>query len=286
MSVLYSILFGAVQGATAFFPAGSTGILNLIANAAGLGRSYNLVFLVMLHAGTALAAAFFFIDDVVKLAVSAAGMAADGFYNIRVFFSGKERRAYRKILSDQYRRFALAILGSLIPAYIIGYLIRPVAEMVTGHLLVSGVGLFITALLLFVSSFAVYSSKTPKNTKPADSFLIGAFQGFSCFPGLSRTGTASSAAFLGGLTRKFTLKYCYLLCIPMALGALVLEGASSPQLFIAAGIPQCIAGMLTAFATGLLMIRFAVRLFGRRLNRLFAVFTLAAGIISLVCYMI
>ena len=82
-------------------------------------------------------------------------MAADLAANLKLRFSGRgnpDEIRYRKIISNNYRKFVLLLVVSMIPTGIIGYLICPLSEAVTGNLLASGMGLLVTALLLLVAS--------------------------------------------------------------------------------------------------------------------------------------
>ena len=288
MSILQAVLLGAVQGVTEFFPVSSSGHLTLISNLMGIESSTSLMFVVMLHIGTLLAVIAVFYRDILRLLSELVRMIGDLFCKLKLWLGGHrnpENVRYRKIVSSNYRKFALMLLVSMIPTSIIGYLICPVSEAVTGNLLASGMGLLITALLLLVSSFMLGSDKGPREAKYVDAFLVGAFQGFSGFPGISRLGMTVSSSYLSGFSRKFVLKYSFILCVPTILGAIILEGTRTHTSTAALGVGPCLAGMAASAVVGFFIIRLAVRLISKKRNRIFAAYCIIIGIISVVGYL-
>lgn len=290
MSILQAVILGAVQGITEFFPVSSSGNLALISNIMGVGDEASLLFVVMLHVGTLSAVTLVFWKDILRLVAEWVRLLRDVCYNLRLLLGRRGRLdppPYRKLVSGNYRKFSLMVMVTMIPTVIIGYLICPLAEAVTGNLLASGMGLLVTALLLLVSSFMPGSGKDPKKAKYTDAILIGAFQGFSGFPGISRLGMTVSSAFLSGFSRKFVLKYSFILCVPAILGAIILEGsrAHAQAGISSVAVAPCLAGMITAAVVGFFVIRLALRLISKRGNRIFAAYCLIIGIISAVGYL-
>ena len=205
MNILQAALLGLVQGVTEFFPISSSGHLALIGNLLGAEGTTNLLFVVMLHMGTLLSILTVFYKDILRILFEFAGMIRDLFFNLKLHFSNPMREGhipYRKILGGSYRKFTALLLVSLIPTVLVACLVSPIVEMLTGNLLASGLGLFITALLLFVSSFIMVSDRGPKEAKFLDAFVIGAFQVFGAFPG----NTLLAFPLYSGFLRFFTLK--------------------------------------------------------------------------------
>ena len=290
MSIIQAMILGAVQGITEFFPVSSSGNLALVSNMMGIGSEASLLFVIMLHMGTLLAVTVVFLPDIIRLVAEWIHILRDVCYNLRLWLSkgaSHQPPSYRKLVSGNYRKFSLMLMLTMIPTVIIGYLICPLAEAVTGNLLASGMGLLVTALLLLVSSFMPGSGKDPRKARYTDALLIGAFQGFSGFPGISRLGMTISSSYLSGFSRKFVIKYSFVLCVPAILGAIILEGsrvrrqAGSFSITLA----PCLAGMATAAVVGFFVIRLAIRLISKRGNRIFAAYCMIIGIISAVEYL-
>lgn len=289
MSVIQALLLGAVQGITEFFPVSSSGHLTLVSNLLGIEGKFSLIFMVMLHLGTLLAVLAVFYRDILRLIVELARMCADLMTNLKLRFSDRgypDEIRYRKIISNNYRKFALMLLISMIPTGVIGYLICPLSEAVAGNLLASGMGLLVTALLLVVASFVLGAGKGPKEAKFPDAFLIGAFQGFACFPGISRLGMTVASSCLSGFSRKFILKYAFVLSVPTMIGAMILEGRRT-DFYMGAdvGVLPCIVAMAASAVVGFFVIRLAMSLISRKRLRLFAGYCILIGIISVIIYL-
>ncbi len=288
MNILQAALLGLVQGVTEFFPISSSGHLTLAGNLLGAEGAANLMFMVMLHLGTLAAVLSVFYKDVLRVLAELAGLIRDLFYNLKLCFSGAVKGktvSYRKILRGNYRKFSVLLLVSMIPTVIVAYLVSPIVEMLTGNLLASGLGLFVTALLLFVSSFIVTADRGPREAKFLDAFVIGSFQGFGAFPGNSRLAMALSSAFLSGFTKKFAVKYAFVLSVPTMIGAMILEASRSHAMDVHVAVFPCIVGMLVAAFVGYFVIRIALRFLSRKNNRFFAVYCLVVGILSIISYL-
>ena len=109
---------------------------------------------------------------------------ADAVTNLKIYIAEHkqpEGRRYIKILSNGYRKFTALILISLIPTILVAFLVSPIVEMLAGNLLASGLGLFVTALLLFVSSFMRYADKGPRDARFWTLFLWERFRDSALF---------------------------------------------------------------------------------------------------------
>lgn len=289
MNVLQAALLGLVQGVTEFFPVSSTGHLTLVGKLLGAEGATSLMFMIMLHLGTLVAVLSVFYKDILRIIAETIGILADAVTNLKIYIAEHkqpEGRRYIKILSNGYRKFTALILISLIPTILVAFLVSPIVEMLAGNLLASGLGLFVTALLLFVSSFMRYADKGPRDAKILDAVLVGAFQGFGAFPGNSRLAMALSSGFLSGFSRKFALKYAFVLSVPTVIGALILEaGRYQAGEAAAVGVLPCAVGMLVSAAVGFFVIRIVLKLLNVKRNRFFAGYCLVIGILSIIGYL-
>ena len=85
---------------------------------------------------------------------------------------------------------------------------------------------------------------------------MGVGQAVAVVPGLSRSGTTISAGLLRGFSRKFAVRFSFLLSIPAVLGANIISIGDA----VAAGIdtsllPAYIAGTVVAAVSGYFAIR-------------------------------
>jgi undecaprenyl-diphosphatase len=121
---------------------------------------------------------------------------------------------------------------------------------------------------------------------PGSALWIGAAQILALFAGISREGVTMAGGLVRGLSHEDALRFAFLLSTPviLAAGALKVPDLTGP---LGAGIRgQVLAGSVAAAATSLLAIVFLARWFRTRTLTPFAVYCLAAGLLSLIRFTI
>lgn len=289
MSVIQALLSGVLQGITSFLPVSSSGHLVLLGHLFGTGSSVSLKYLSAMHLGTLIAVVFVFYRDLLRLCRAGVDILRDAFYNLGQavrLARHPDRIRYRSILTTNYRKLFVWLLVSTIPTAFLSLLLRKPAEKAAGNLLVTGTGFFLTALLLLVSSFMTASGKRRKGIQMRGALLTGVLQGLSVIPGVSRMGMAFAGASLSGCSKKFSVRYAYLLCVPEIVGGMILEQAGSGvSLRGDVGTVPCLIGIAAAALTGVLFLRRAEGLVATRDSRRFAGYCIAIGIICMVLYL-
>lgn len=288
MPIWKAAVFGALQGIAALLPVSSSGHIALAGHLLKETTAGSLSFFALLHLGTLVAIVWSFRVDVFRLCSSLVRVLRDLVLDLPVLFgnlSQPSKGKYRSGTGGNYRRWLLLMLTSLIPMPVIALLMRRFSALGASNLLITAMGFFVTALLLLVSSFTVGSKKDPRRTRFRDALMIGAFQGVSSLPGISRLGMTLSAAGLSGFTRSYMVRYGYLLAVPSILGSLcLLLPSSGPGELAGIGAAACFVGVLTSSVVSLLVIRVAKRFLVRHSNRGFAIYSLLIGIVSIVVY--
>lgn len=286
MSVLYAIIIGIIQGITEFIPVSSSGHVILLERLFQFESGPGFLFLSMLHMGTLFAVVTIFKKDILQLVKSFLSMVIDLIGNGHRFLHNKrtgDKLSYTRVVSSSSRKFALLILVSSIPTFLLGYASRRLVSLTVFSALMYSVGFLITGIMLLVVDFSKSGGrKNLREMNYSNSMWIGICQGLSAFPGISRCGLTVSAGLFGGLTRSFAVKYSYLLSIPAILGSFLSQlgnfGADSMDLGLGAAF---FAGMIAAGITGYFSIRFLLRLTVRVKLRYFAYYCFLAGIFSL-----
>ena len=209
----------------------------------------------------------------------------DFFVNVATFFKRvitKEDLPYRKIVHNSYRKFVMLVIVSTIPTGIIGIAAKDLVSAAEQILLVPGICLIITAVLLFIADRIPDGGKTPKQVTYTNAFLIGISQGIATMPGLSRSGTTITACLSTGMTRKFAVKYSFIMSIPAVLGAMVLELKDFTAVSLSrAEIFSYIIGMIVAALIGYICIKTMLVIVRKKKFRIFAIYCLIVGIISI-----
>lgn len=182
------IILAIIQAATEFLPVSSSGHLALVSN---LISEPNVFFFTILHLASLIAVLIFTRKEI-------AGLLS---------------------FKREYKRLWIWLIIATIPAVVFGLLFKAFIESAFSSLLFIGIGFLFTGVILLFSKFA--KRKSHLNYK--NSLIIGLFQMLALFPGVSRSGMTISSGLLSGIKREKAAKFSFLLFIPLALGAFILE---------------------------------------------------------------
>lgn len=245
MNFLSSIFLGLVQGVAEFLPISSSGHLSLFQTFFGLSEA-GLFFDVLLHLGTLIAIFVYYWKDIVGLVKE--------FIRIVACLVSKEKRAQMGRLSPKGRMILMIIVATL-PLFVILPIKDKVEALYTNTIFV-GFALVVTGCILFLSDRMARGKKTAKSATMLDALLVGVGQAFAVVPGLSRSGTTISAGMMRGFSRRFAVRFSFLLSIPAVLGANILSIGEA----VSAGIdtsllPAYIVGTVVAAVSGYFAIR-------------------------------
>jgi undecaprenyl-diphosphatase len=253
MSIFEALVLGLVQGLTEFIPVSSSGHLLLAQEVFGSEES-SLAFDVVLHVGTLAALLIYFHKDVLNLAKN-------------VFNKSKEGALARLIV---LATIPAALIGLLFADFIDENLRSPMVVVFT----LSSVGV----LMLLVEKYATNKKSNDISTKQGLS--VGAAQALALIPGVSRSGITITIGMLAGMGRVQAARFSFLLAIPIiagsAFGVLLKDGDSLS--FDGA----LIVGMLAAFVSGLIAIKFLLSVIGQFGLKPFAYYRILLALIVLV----
>jgi undecaprenyl-diphosphatase len=270
MSIITAVILGAVQGITEFLPVSSSGHLVLLQKIFGITEPV-LFFDIMVHVGT-LTAVF---------------------------------AVFRRDIWDILRRIIQPLTGYLVigtlPAVIVALIFKEHIEKAFTSGAFLGIAFLITAVMLALSELAsrngtAAGTRAPSGTavppgrtamKWPDALVIGIFQAVAIIPGVSRSGATLSGSLFRRLDRNFAARFSFLLSIPAILGALVLQlkdmaGGAPGGDAAGIGAAAIIAGTLTAAVVGFFSIRLMLKIIRERSLVIFAVYTAALGVLSLI----
>ncbi len=286
MDYLQAIILGVVQGITEFFPVSSTGHLVLFRQLFGIEQSLQTD--TFLHIGTLLALIIVMAGDVRRVLLEILRLTADLFRNMRAAFhadrTGEEVR-YLKLMNTNYRKLSVMLLAASLPTAVIGFLLRGLAADRHGSLLANGVGMLISAVILFVTDQVQPKNVNPKEIPLSKSFLTGIVQGLAVLPGISRMAMTFSMSIFSGLSRKNALRFAYLLSVPAIFGAVVCElvifirSEQVPTVLL-----PSLVGAVFAFIVGILVLRRIFRLISHRNLTGYAVYSAVIGVLLCILY--
>ena len=264
MTVLESIILGAVQGLTEFLPVSSSGHLQIAKALVDVEIEENLVFDVTLHAATVLSTIFILWPEVKRLLV---GLFSRHF---------NEEQAY-----------VLKIILSMIPIGIVGFAFKDYlnAMLESPYILtIVGCMLLLTAVLL---SFAYYARPRQKEQiSYRDAFIIGLSQAVATMPGLSRSGTTIATGIILGNNKGAVAQFSFLMVLVPILGEMFLNVVKGELVLGSIGTLPLVCGFITSFVVGCLACKFMIGIVKRGKLIWFAAYCAVAGVVSIVCNLI
>ena len=231
------LILGLVQGLCEFLPVSSSGHLVLLSCLFGIEDS--LFISIILHLATLIA--------VVVV------MRKEIFFLIR----------------HPFCKQSICIVIATIATCLVAIILMPfITSSFEGSLLpvffaLSGVTLFIVGKIKPSNGDITYKR----------AFVIGLFQGFAIFPGLSRSGTTISAGLTSGAGREESCRFSFLISLPIIIVSTLLEvykiivkGES-----IAVNPLGGIISFLIAFIVGIISIKYMLKIINNKSFKYFSI---------------
>jgi len=264
-----ALVMGIVQGLTEFLPVSSSGHLIIVPFLFGWTDPFitSLAFSVMLHIGTLLALLIYFWHEWVRLVP--AGLAA-----IRD----------RSFAGDPDRRLAWLLVAATIPAAVAGFFLNDVLESAVREPGLVALMLVVGAVILWLADRWGGLTKGIGDVTFPLAFGIGAAQALALVPGISRSGVSISAGRFAGLGREAAARFSFLMATPVTAGAAIFEirKLATGEAGVAVELGPLIVGMIAAFVTGVLAIRFMLGYLRTRSLTIFVVYRLVVAAVVVV----
>lgn len=268
MDYIFIIIQGIIQGLTEFLPVSSSGHLSVVQHFMNIGEE-SLLISIILHLGT-LAAVFFAFWSTIW------GMIKEFFLTIRDICTGKFSWSD---MNDNRRMMFMVIIATLllVPVYFFKDFFTSVEG--DGDIIFEGCAFVFTSILLFLSDACVKGYKTGKDMSVKDAITVGLFQCTALFPGVSRSGSTTTAGLFCGLTRETAVTYSFILGIPAILGGSVLEIGDVVSSGAEIDIVPLLIGFLTAGIVGFLSIKLVKLIIKHDKFKIFGIYTLILGLL-------
>ena len=253
MDILQGIILGIVQGLTEFLPVSSSGHLILFKKLFGIDQEqFGLTFDIALHFATLIAVFVVFWPDIVA------------------------------ILKKPVQKLTGLLIIATIPAVFVGLFLDDYIEEISQSGGFLGFAFLFTAALMFFSQKIPSKSKNLDMMKYSDAAVIGLMQGVAVMPGISRSGSTTSAGLIMGVEKAASMRFAFLMSIPVILGSAVLgvkDIVNNPEPINWAPV---LAGMLAAGVSGYFAVRFMLNFFKKRSLNIFSVYVAVLGILILI----
>ncbi len=256
LDLLWGAVIGIIQGIVEWLPISSEGQLVLVMiNLLGISATDALSLAIYSHFGTLLAVVLKY-----KRKIRNILLAKDEFHNnylkdlvISTVFTGIVGLPLYVLLKIMFGELNVELINGLI-----------------------GVALVITGILLIYSQkkqgAEYFESFNDNLAEPKKAAVVGAAQGFSIIPGISRSGTTFAALVLSKFNPDDTLEYSFLMSVPAVMGAILIE-------MILEGMPTVswtliLSMVFTSFVMGYLTMN-VLLLLARNINKAWFVVIIA-----------
>jgi undecaprenyl-diphosphatase len=238
-------ILGVVEGLTEFLPISSTG--HLILAGALLGWT----------------------DDKAKLfdvAIQTGAMFAILWYFRERIFGVIKGIGWDPIAQRFARNMVIAclpaiVLGLLFGKIIKAYLFKPVPVAIA--FIVGGF------IILWVEKRQSAGKRPPRvdnidDLTALDAFKLGVAQCAALIPGTSRSGATIIGGLLFGLSRRTATEFSFFMAIPILMGAGAYDTYKYRHLLTSADIPLFAVGLVSAFISALIVVRWLIQFVSRK----------------------
>ena len=239
-SLIKAAIMGIVEGLTEFLPISSTGHLILAGALLGLDDEKAKVFDIAIQTGAIVAV-------------------------ILVYWQRLREVVITLPTQERSRRFALNVAIAFLPAALLGLLL---GKAIKAHLFTPQVvaSTFIIGGLLILWAER-WHARTPDAVRVTsvddmsalDALKVGLVQCLAMIPGTSRSGATIIGGMFLGLSRRTATDFSFYLAIPTLIGAGVYSLYKERALLSLADLPMFVVGLLFAFFSAWLCIRWLLR---------------------------
>lgn len=277
LELLKYVFLGLVQGLTEVLPVSSSGHVAIFQKLLSLEMDEGILFLTLVNFGSMIAIIYHFRKLLRKL--------------ICDFFCFIFKRKTRSETAPQFH-YVLKIAVATIPIAVLGYFLTvQIDDFYQKYdLIVVGVGLLVTATMLFLVRFAP-AKQSNQSLSYGNALIIGVMQPLSLLPGFSRSGITTSTGLLRTLSMETALTFSYMLYIPLSFASIIrffilhfTQPENYPLDITSNGLYRYmyygVAFLVSIFATRFAL-KFVFKLFRQGKLVIFAVYTLVIGLVSL-----
>ena len=260
--LIKAAIMGIVEGLTEFLPISSTGHLILAGALLGFDDEKAKVFDIAIQTGA--------------------------IFAVILVYWQKIRDTVVALPSEkQAQQFALNVLIAFIPAVVLGLLFgKAIKENLFTPVVVASTFIIGGFIILWAEKRqeknpAVARIHAVEDMSMMDALKVGLVQCFAMIPGTSRSGATIIGGMLLGLSRKAATDFSFYLAIPTLIGAGVYSLYKERALLSVADIPMFAVGLLFAFISAWLCIRWLLKYIASHSFVPFAWYRIAFGIVVL-----
>jgi undecaprenyl-diphosphatase len=257
--LLKALILGVVEGITEFLPVSSTGHLILAGDLLDFNTEKGKLFEIVIQCGAILAIVW---EYRARLISVVSRLPAD----------------------PQARRFAMNLLVAFVPVAVLGLLFGKAIKEVLFKPVPVAVAFIVGGLIILWAERRKHDirvASVDEMTWP-DALKIGLAQTLALIPGTSRAGATIIGGLFIGLSRRAATEFSFFLAIPVLFAASGYELFKHRSTLAADDLGILAAGLIAAFASAFVCVRWLLRYIIRHDFTVFAWYRIAFGIIVLV----
>lgn len=260
--LIKAAIMGIVEGLTEFLPISSTGHLILAGALLGFDDEKAKVFDIAIQTGAIFAV-------------------------ILVYWQKIRDTVVALPTEKQAQKFALNVLIAFIPAVVLGLLFgKAIKENLFTPVVVASTFIIGGFIILWAEKRqeknpAVARIHAVEDMTMMDALKVGLVQCLAMIPGTSRSGATIIGGMLLGLSRKAATDFSFYLAIPTLIGAGVYSLYKERALLSAGDVPMFAVGLVFAFISAWLCIRWLLKYIASHSFVPFAWYRIAFGIVVL-----
>lgn len=259
MDIIYlkAILIGIVEGITEFMPISSTAHIMFFSDLIGFAHPAQKLFETVIQLGS--------------------------IFAVCLVFKEKILRTTFTLHKKESRYFVLTLLAAFIPVVIFGLLFHSAIKTALSSPFVISISLIVGGcILILVEKLKIKPVHTDSEKMPMKAaFIVGLFQCIALIPGVSRSGSTIVGALLMRADRKTAVEFSFLVAIPTLFAASAYDIYKNAELINNENMALITVGMLSAFFTSLITVKFLLNFIIKRGLFLFGIYRIVIGIFAL-----
>lgn len=279
MNILYTIIFGIVEGITEWLPISSTGHLILVEQFLkfkDVSPDFWSMFQVVIQFGAILAVVVLY------------------FKKIWPFTRNKQNAIKQTGILSIFDKKVMNLWGKIlvacVPAAIIGLAFDEKFEDLFYNPTCIAIALIVFGIAFIVIENLNKNKKGGKEKNSEitykDALIIGLFQLIAAiFPGTSRSGATIIGGLLIGLSRPNAAEFTFYLAIPTMLGASLLKLIKFGFVFTSTELMILLLGMFVSFLVSMFVIKFLMNYIKKHDFKVFGYYRIVLGIIVLAYFL-
>ncbi|MBC3796289.1 undecaprenyl-diphosphate phosphatase [Acetobacterium tundrae] len=270
IEILKAIILGIVEGITEWLPISSTGHMILVDEFIKLNMSDSFIkmFLYVIQLGAILAVVYIYWHKLVP-------------------FTYKDKKlVVRKNIAILWSKIVVACLPGIVIYVLLNKIID---ELFMNPITVSAMLIFYGILFIVVENYN--KKRKPEIVKLPEityktALLIGLFQALSIIPGTSRSGVTIIGGMILGTSRTIAAEFTFFMAIPVMFGISFLKLVQFGFAFTGWEVVILLVGMVTAFLTSILAIKFLMNYIKKNNFKIFGWYRIVLGVIVLAYFLI